>query len=42
MLSPKFKAIYETFCNPATGSFAWLGAEDAEIIFLMIVAGIRR
>ena len=26
------KVIYNTFCNPATGSFAWL--EDAEIIFL--------
>lgn len=22
------------FCNPATGSFAWIGAEDAEIIYL--------
>ena len=32
-LSP-LKVIYKTFCNPATGSFAWLGAEDAEIIFL--------
>ena len=28
------KVIYNTLCNPATGSFAWLGAEDAEIIFL--------
>ena len=33
ILSP-LKVIYKTFCNPATGSFAWLGAEDAEIIFL--------
>ena len=33
ILSP-LKVIYNTFCNPATGSFAWLGAEDAEIIFL--------
>ena len=28
------KVIYHTFCNPATGTFAWLGAEQAEIIFL--------
>ena len=28
------KKIYRAFCNPATGSFAWVGAEDAEIIFL--------
>ena len=33
MLSP-LKAIYKTFCNPATGSFAWIGAEEAEVIFL--------
>ena len=33
ILSP-LKVIYKTFCNTATGSFAWLGAEDAEIIFL--------
>ena len=26
--------IYETFCNPATGSFAWVGVENAECIFL--------
>ena len=26
--------IYDTFLNPATGSFAWIGAEQAEIIFL--------
>ena len=32
ILSP-LKVIYNTFCNPATGSFAWLGAEDAEINF---------
>ena len=24
------KLIYKAFCNPATGSFAWMGAEDAE------------
>ena len=28
------KSIYHTFCNPATGSFAWMGVEEAEIIFL--------
>ena len=33
ILSP-LKVIYKTFCNPATGSFAWTGAEDAEIIYL--------
>lgn len=33
ILSP-IKVIYKTFCNPATGSFAWIGAESAEIIFL--------
>ena len=33
ILSP-LKLIYKAFCNPATGSFAWIGAEDAEIIFL--------
>lgn len=26
--------IYEIFSNPATGSFAWLGVEKAEVIFL--------
>ena len=26
--------IYKAFCHPATGSFAWIGAEDAEIIYL--------
>lgn len=33
ILSP-LKKIYQAFCNLATGSFAWVGAEDAEIIFL--------
>jgi len=33
MLSP-LKTIYNTFCNPATGTFAWVGAEEAEIILL--------
>jgi len=26
--------IYHTFCNPASGSFAWVGVEDKECIFL--------
>ena len=29
ILAP-LKVIYKTFCNPATGSFAWLGAEALE------------
>ena len=33
ILSP-LKIIYHAFCNPATGTFAWLGAEEAEVIFL--------
>ena len=28
------KVIFNTFSNPATGSFAWIGAEQAEVIFL--------
>lgn len=27
-------SIYDTFCNPASTSFAWLGAENCECIFL--------
>ena len=27
-------SIFETFVNPATSSFAWVGAEKAEVIFL--------
>ncbi|KAJ8044728.1 hypothetical protein HOLleu_07556 [Holothuria leucospilota] len=26
--------IYNSFCNPASTSFAWLGAETAEIVFV--------
>lgn len=33
ILSP-LKSIFNAFCNPATGSFAWMGADEAEIIFL--------
>ena len=33
LLKP-LKVIYHTFCNPATGSFAWVGIQDAECIFL--------
>ena len=28
------KSIYKAFCNPATGTFAWMGADEAEIIYL--------
>ena len=27
-------SVYDTFCNPATGTFAWVGAEKAEVIML--------
>lgn len=33
MLSP-LKKVYRAFVNPATGGFAWVGAEDAEVILL--------
>ena len=33
IVSPQ-KVIYKAFSNPATGSFAWIGAEEAEIIYL--------
>jgi hypothetical protein len=26
--------LYATFCNPASGSFAWIGIQDVECIFL--------
>ena len=26
--------IFDAFCNPVTGSFAWVGVEEKEIIFL--------
>lgn len=28
------RKVYEAFSNPATGSFAWVGVEKAEVIFL--------
>ena len=28
------KNIFNAFCNPATSSFAWMEADEAEIIFL--------
>ncbi len=28
------KSIYRAFRNPATGTFAWMGSDEAEIIFL--------
>ena len=33
ILSP-LKCIYQAFCNPATRTFAWVGAKQAEIIML--------
>ena len=33
ILSP-LKVIYKSFSNPATGTNAWVGAEEAEVIFL--------
>ena len=33
LLNP-LKVIYRTFCNPATGTFAWVGVENAECILL--------
>ena len=33
MLNPLNK-VFHTFCNPATTTFAWVGAEKAECIFL--------
>ena len=33
IISP-LKQIYNTFSNPATGTFAWVGAEEAEILLL--------
>ena len=33
LVSP-LKSIYRSFVNPATGTFAWVGAEEAEVIIL--------
>jgi hypothetical protein len=33
LLKP-LSAIYHTFTNPASGTFVWVGVQDAEIIFL--------
>ena len=33
LLNP-LKVIYRTFCNPATGTFAWVGVENAECVLL--------
>ena len=33
LLNP-LKVIYQTFCNPATGTFAWVGVGRAECILL--------
>ena len=33
ILNP-LNVVYTTFCIPATSTFAWIGAEKAEVIFL--------
>ena len=33
MLQP-LNEIYKTFNNPATGTFAWVGVDEAEVIYL--------
>ena len=33
VLNP-LNTIYNTFCNPASGRFAWVGVDQAECIFL--------
>ena len=33
LISP-LKCIYECFVNPASGSFAWVGVEEAEVVLL--------
>ena len=33
LLNP-LASIYNTFCNPASTTFAWVGAEEAEVLFL--------
>ena len=33
LISP-LKVIYHAFINPATGTFAWVGAENAEVVIL--------
>ena len=33
LISP-LKSIYECFVNPASGSFAWVGIEEAEVVLL--------
>ena len=33
LVSP-LKSFFKTFTNPATGTFAWMGVEDAEVVLL--------
>ena len=33
VISP-LRLIFKTFTNPATGTFAWMGVEDAEVVLL--------
>ena len=37
LLNP-LNSIFQTFTNPATTSFAWIGAEEAEVIFQVVAA----
>ena len=41
LLNPLNK-IFRTFTNPASGSFAWIGAENAECIFLNDFRGCEK
>ena len=36
IVSP-LKVIYKAFSNPATGSFGWIGDEEAKIIYDLIL-----
>ena len=33
LVSP-LKSVFKTFTKPATGTFAWMGVEDAEVVLL--------
>ena len=40
LISP-LKSIYECFVNPASGSFAWVGVDEAEVVLLNVKSKIR-
>ena len=40
LLNP-LNSIYKTFTNPASTSFAWVGAEQAEVLFFLTTLGGR-